>query len=440
MRRSLCVLVVALAACRSGYHDIAGPFTGTTYRFAVDQFLLPMQRTDFADDLNGDGRSDNQLGLVVGSLAGQMDLTTSIDDMLASGALMPVVEITTDDPALRDDPTVGVRFVGKDGEPGAELGGALVGGQLTTNPTRLTHAPASATLHLPLYRHADPLTLPAVGLELDVAADGSGFGGYLRGALPAPAYLMPAWSGLAQMVAANPAEFTFLVELLDSDNDGEVSFDEFAQSHLIGNLIAPDVQLTDGHGGWAPSRDNTAKDSLSFGIGIHLVPCATGRCHAPPVSACDDRATDGDESDVDCGGSCLTCAAGARCRVDADCQAHRCDGGVCAAPTCSDGVRDGLETGADCGSHCGPCPAGDQCRSDADCTTHYCVGDFLQLGTCTQTLCADGQRDNDESDVDCGGHCPVCARGQRCVNDSDCASHSCQSISCSGSSCAGTCG
>ena len=382
MRRSLCVLVVALAACKPAYHDVTGPFTGTTHRFVVDRFLLPIDPTDFGDDLNGDGRTDDQLREVAIELAGQRYLTTSIDDMLGSGALSPVVEITTDDPALRDDPTVGVRFVGEDGEPGAEMGGSLTGGLLTTNPMRLTHAPASATLHLPLYRHADPLTLPAIGLELDVAADGSGFAGYLRGAWLAPTYLMPAWSGLAQMIAANPPELSSLVRLLDADKDGAVSFDEFTQSGLIENLISPDVQLTDGHGRWAPSRDNRARDSLSFAVGIHLVPCATGSCHAPPASTCDDRATDGDESDVDCGGSCLPCVSGARCRVDADCQIGRCDAGACATPTCSDGVRDGLETDVDCGWNCPRCPSGKHCYDGHDCTTSCLFTSGSMLGTC----------------------------------------------------------
>jgi hypothetical protein len=148
---------------------------------------------------------------------------------------------------------------------------------------------------------------------------------------------------------------------------------------------------------------------------------------------------DGDETDVDCGGACIACGSGARCRADGDCQTRHCDGGVCAAPTCSDGVRDGAETGVDCGAGCGPCPTGDQCRRDADCTSGYCPDAFLALGKCTELLCHDGVRDNDESDVDCGGHCPTCARGQRCGGDSDCASGSCLNVTCSGTGCAGTC-
>ena len=51
----------------------------------------------------------------------------------------------------------------------------------------------------------------------------------------------------------------------------------------------------------------------------------TGQCKAP---ACDDQGRDGDESDVDCGGSCGDCQAGQMCGVDDDCVSN-CDGGTC---------------------------------------------------------------------------------------------------------------
>ena len=55
---------------------------------------------------------------------------------------------------------------------------------------------------------------------------------------------------------------------------------------------------------------------------------------------------------------------------------------------------------------------------------------------------ADATGDNDEVDVDCGGHCPGCRHGQICHHDGDCASNKCTGISCSDPfSCSpGTCG
>ena len=46
---------------------------------------------------------------------------------------------------------------------------------------------------------------------------------------------------------------------------------------------------------------------------------------------------DGDETDIDCGGgTCPTCATGALCVGNVDCQSGVCAGGVCAAPSCTD--------------------------------------------------------------------------------------------------------
>ncbi len=60
--------------------------------------------------------------------------------------------------------------------------------------------------------------------------------------------------------------------------------------------------------------------------------CASN-CQLP---TCMDLLTDGDESDVDCGGmTCPKCAVGKKCAVVEDCGTGVCTGGVCAPPmTC----------------------------------------------------------------------------------------------------------
>jgi hypothetical protein len=420
MRRPLLLALVALCGCRQT-DDIVGPFDGITYRFVVDQVVLPMQRQDFADDLNGDERTDDQLGNIASSLAGQHDLTTAFDDLLGSGAFAPVVEIITDDPAMRNDSVVGVRFIGRDGEVAAVMGGSLSKGVLFSNRDRTTRHPVSGTIHLPLYEHADPLELPAIGLEVDLQADATGFTCTLHGAFPSTSDMQPAWLGFAQMVAANPREFPVLLPLFDTDGDGTISFDEFASNGLVQNVLSPDVQLTDGRGHWGPTPSNSPHDSLSFGFWLHLIPCASGTCHAPATNTCQDRVHDGDESDVDCGGSCLSCPGGAQCNGNLDCQSQHCVAGVCTAPGCGDGALDGNETDVDCGGYrCAPCAAGKSCRASKDCITGCCVG------SCLMAACNDGFLNGCESDVDCGGPCPRCTVGKTCYSDSDCVSGSCK--------------
>ena len=68
---------------------------------------------------------------------------------------------------------------------------------------------------------------------------------------------------------------------------------------------------------------------------------------------CINGVQDGDETGVDCGGSCTAC------------------------PTCSDGIQNQGETGVDCGGPCTECD-----------------------------LCVNGIQDGDETGIDCGGSCP----------------------------------
>ena len=59
------------------------------------------------------------------------------------------------------------------------------------------------------------------------------------------------------------------------------------------------------------------------------------KCGSAPAPTCTDGIQNGDETGIDCGGSC------APCTVD---------------PTCDDGIQNGDETGVDCGgSSCAPC-------------------------------------------------------------------------------------
>ncbi len=51
-----------------------------------------------------------------------------------------------------------------------------------------------------------------------------------------------------------------------------------------------------------------------------------GGCGAP---TCDDGTQNGDETDVDCGGSCPACPSGASCTQDSNCESGQCENGTC---------------------------------------------------------------------------------------------------------------
>ena len=55
---------------------------------------------------------------------------------------------------------------------------------------------------------------------------------------------------------------------------------------------------------------------------------------------CNDGRKNGNETDIDCGGSCRGCVAGSTCIAATDCETAACDANVCRAASCSNGVRD----------------------------------------------------------------------------------------------------
>jgi hypothetical protein len=151
-------------------------------------------------------------------------------------------------------------------------------------------------------------------------------------------------------------------------------------------------------------------------------------------ASCTDHVKDGAETDVDCGGpECPGCGPRKACLADTDCSATLtgcdADSGGCACDAlsmtcvydhCFDERKDGDETDVDCGgSLCTACAQGQGCRLDADCTTLAC--DAVSA-LCVPNQCTDHRQDGSETDVDCGGAnvCTRCAPGKKCVTSSDC--------------------
>lgn len=173
-------------------------------------------------------------------------------------------------------------------------------------------------------------------------------------------------------------------------------------------------------------------------------------------ATCGDAATNGTETGIDCGSSCLSdCTKGVGCAAGTDCLSGSCSGGLCAgiadtgactmsnscnsgvctagacaAPACNDTVKNGLESDLDCGgATCGAtCTAGKTCAASSDCSANRCEGALCRT-------CSDGLKTGTETDVDCGGVCVSgaagkCALTQICTVNGDCGSGFCQSGIC----------
>ena len=332
----------------------------------------------FGDDLDGNDTIDNKLGNATGVLHGTEDLTADAPEMIASASLASLVTIQGE----LADGKAGATYYGAEGEHAVVAGGLFTGGNFSSNRTRDTHAPGAARVHLPVFTNADPIALDLEGVEIDLTPDGSGgFDGIVRGGFRLAAAREAGYAGLVQMFETEPARHLVFLRTIDTDHDDVITSAELDES-IIALLIAADIRLFDGDK--FDAHISTMPDSVSVGFGVHLAPCdpEAGCLRPAPANPCRDRARDGDETDVDCGGSCQPCWTAKRCQAGADCQSHACDGGACRAPSCSDGVRDGYESDIDCGGSCGKCAVGKVCAAASDCASS-CNQGLTSLGTCS---------------------------------------------------------
>jgi hypothetical protein len=139
---------------------------------------------------------------------------------------------------------------------------------------------------------------------------------------------------------------------------------------------------------------------------------------------------------------------GATCSDDVECKSLGCKGGTCTAVVPGgnpkDGMKDGDESDVDCGGTVAPpCTDGKGCTEGGDCASGSCTG-----GTCKAPAPDDKIKNGDETDVDCGGSkAPKCDVAKGCANDEDCTSGACsyaqkcvESPSCTGHFGGDTCG
>jgi hypothetical protein len=81
---------------------------------------------------------------------------------------------------------------------------------------------------------------------------------------------------------------------------------------------------------------------------------------------------------------------------------------VCVDPTCNDGVKNGDETDVDCG---GTCAANDplkKCLNPMKCLyPKDCASGICKSGECIEPTCKDQAKNQGEEGVDCGGPCPI---------------------------------
>jgi len=269
------------------------------------------------------------------------------------------------------------------------------------------------------------------------------------------------------LLNANLAELVLIPRAI---NDAELAhYDSYVATEWGAiNFCQPSCAtcgVSDGCGGICCDTACASDAQCPTGFGCN----AAGQCQlgGPPAN-CSDGVKDGDETDVDCGGSCPACDVNHECGADTDCGSGlvcgQHNGGcfdgsraknVCWPAACADGV-DGSECGtpdSPCGQNCdcikvcnvddpnSTCASGDVCRegigtlfnaatrdvcipSGINCPSNdpaYCGTTLSVCGPlciptpdCSHATCAN-------PDDGAGGVCPgVCPVGGQCTNDVQC--------------------
>ena len=145
--------------------------------------------------------------------------------------------------------------------------------------------------------------------------------------------------------------------------------------HCYNSIFEPDLNETDTDcGGECFGCSLGARCNINSDCSSKF--CKDGICTAP---SCNDTFKNGQETDIDCGGSCVVegflCSIGQGCLSHKDCDTGFCsENYTCSGSGCSDGIRNGNETDVDCGgSLCTGCDVGSSCRADIDCESNYCL-------------------------------------------------------------------
>lgn len=146
-----------------------------------------------------------------------------------------------------------------------------------------------------------------------------------------------------------------------------------------------------------------------------MVGCPSGGDATPE----DDAGADSAPVGPPCSRLTAKCKEGGKCEGAADCESALCRDASCRAVVPADGTKNNDETDVDCGGTQAPaCPDNKGCAIAADCASSVCKANVCQAPSFT-----DGVKNGDETGLDCGGtraNAPKCPTGQGCLGDSDC--------------------
>jgi hypothetical protein len=278
----------------------------TTFKYVSNMVTLPKSKTEYAADLNGDGKPDNALGSIVQTLnAINVDLATQENMSIMSGNGLVLISFASADPMLVNDPMASATiyeadtianpdfsgkgvFVADKAVPAGTVTGPLTSGSFVSADPLTQTNPATVYIKIPLYTNTF-VTLPVVGARFSFSPSTMALAtGQLNGAIKQDDItktLIPALAQTFTMIAMEmPCDNTnpncpTIENMFDkgpacmnpdgtmsAPMDHKIDICEVANSGLVMALLAPDVALFDPNGNWKPDPTNGNKDSLSLGV------------------------------------------------------------------------------------------------------------------------------------------------------------------------------
>jgi hypothetical protein len=273
-----------------------------SYGFVSKTITLPMAPTDYAVDLNGDGKAENQLGNIVqGVSLAMIDLQAQEAASISAGTGLELFSFNTADSSFLNDPNATVdvylaqplanpKFDGTDvlnvdkSAPAGHVVGPLkTGAFVSTDPKTLT-APPVVYLSIPVYTNTT-VNLPLQGAWLRFTPTSNGLtSGQLNGAVKktdVDKILVPALAATFTTIAMTmPCDMSCMTVQSMFDiggctnpdgtmavkGDNKIDICEVTSNVLLQSLLNPDVALFDSAGNWKPDPTNANKDCLSLGV------------------------------------------------------------------------------------------------------------------------------------------------------------------------------
>ena len=291
-------LVCGLAACgdENGRNEGIGDHS---FKAVVSSMLLGTPPGEYASDIDGDGDKDDGLGRLSGTLstASGLDLQAGIDDAIASGETLLLIEVQSHDESFESDESAVLTIYRAETQATPNLTGGgsftidtstppfVLEGELTNHVFR-SNDPSGAPVPLEFafaFGGEGIIEVPIIAVNLTVTIDTNGnrlTAGKLAGAVLADeleSAVMPVLAAQYNAaILADPTDSSTLLILNLFDTGGcnggvadnsVIELCEVENNTLLDSVFAPDVDIVDASGEIAP-KANGPKDALSLGVGF----------------------------------------------------------------------------------------------------------------------------------------------------------------------------